>query len=140
MTERKSYSELMKLNTYEDRLKYLSLNGKVGDQTFGGHRYANQKFYRSKEWHDCRRKVILRDRCCDLGCEDREIDRGAIVHHINPITIEDILERRRCVLDPENLITVSKRTHELITYGSKEDIEGRKPYSERTKNDTCPWR
>lgn len=140
MTTKKSYSELVKLPTYEDRLKYLSLKGNVGDMTFGGHRYLNQKFYSSKEWKDCRRKVLLRDKCCDLACEDREIYRGAIVHHINPITIKDIVMRSKEVLDPENLITVSRRTHELITYGREEDVSSKSLPMERAKNDTCPWR
>lgn len=138
-TER-SYTELMKLPTYEERLKYLSLKGNVGDMTFGGHRYLNQKFYSSKEWRDCRRRVILRDKCCDLACEDRELDHGVLVHHINPITINDILQRSSKVLDPENLITVSRKTHELITYGREEDVNEKPLSPERTKNDTCPWR
>ena len=140
MTTKKSYTEMMKLPTYEERLKYLSLNGKVGDLTFGGHRYLNQKFYSSKEWRDCRRRVILRDKCCDLACEDRELDKGVMVHHINPITIADIVARSKKVLDPENLITVSRKTHELITYGREEDINIKPLSIERTKNDTCPWR
>lgn len=139
-TTKKSYTKLMKLPTYKERLKYLSLNGNVGDMTFGGHRYLNQKFYSSKEWRDCRRRVILRDKCCDLACEGREINGQVIVHHMNPVTIEDILLRRKNVLDPENLITVSRRTHELITYGQEENIDYIPSFAERTKNDTCPWR
>lgn len=139
-SDTKSYTELMSLPTYEERLKYLSLNGKVGDMTFGSHRYLNQKFYSSKEWRDCRRGVVLRDRGCDLACEGLEINGQIIVHHLNPITAEDVLLRRKKVLDPENLITVSRRTHELITYGRGEDPGYIPTFSERTKNDTCPWR
>ena len=137
---RKSYSEMMKLPTYEERLKYLSLNGNIGDMTFGGHRYLNQKFYSSKEWRKLRRDIIFRDNCCDLGCEGREIGRGALVHHINPITVDDVINRRKSVLDPENLITVSRKTHELITYGREADVNSSHSFSERKRNDTCPWR
>lgn len=139
----KSYSELMKLPSYEERLKYLSLNGKVADQTFGGRRMLNQRFYRSQEWKKCRRDIILRDKGCDLACEGMEISdkRNVIVHHLNPITPEDIIKRDPKVLDPENLITVSDFTHRLITYGKEGDPRyQQRKMTERRPGDTCPWR
>ena len=139
----KSYSELMKLPTYEERLEYLSLNGSVSEQTFGGRRILNQMFYRSNEWKKCKRNIVIRDGGCDLGCKGMEIeDRdGLVVHHINPITPEDILKRDPKVLDPENLITVSDFTHRLITYGCEKNRSLRKLGSlERKPGDTCPWR
>lgn len=134
----RTYSELMKLLTFEDRFEYLKLNGNVGEITFGGHRYLNQIFYRSKEWRSCRREIIIRDKGCDLGCDGYEIHGNIIVHHINPITIDDILNRDPKIFDPENLITTSHNTHEAISY-SNSDLLIKAP-SERIKNDTCLWR
>lgn len=139
----KSYSELMKLPTYKERLEYLSLNGTVADPTFGGRRILNQRFYQSKEWKRCRRNIIIRDGGCDLGCEGMEIPdrRNIIVHHLNPITPEDIMNRNPKVLDPENLITVSDLTHRLITYGREGEPNYRRgEVVERKPGDTCPWR
>lgn len=138
MTNIKSYSELVKLQTYEERFEYLKLNGSVGVDTFGGSRYLNQVFYKSDEWKTARNTVIIRDNGCDLGIEDRSIGKPILVHHINPITKEDILNRDPSLTDPENLICVSKLTHDAIHYGD-ENLLVKAPV-ERSKNDTCPWR
>lgn len=134
----KTYSELIKIPTFEDRFKYLSLSGKVGEATFGGHRYLNQMLYKMDEWKSTRREVILRDNGSDLGHEDHPITGSIYIHHINPITIDDILEQRPCVFDLENLISTSFRTHNGIHYGNEEVLP--KGLVVRTKNDTCPWR
>lgn len=136
----KTYSELIQLGTYADRFKYLKLNGKVGEDTFGCNRYLNQIFYKSPEWLRVRDIVIVRDSGCDLGCLDREI-RGQkiLIHHIEPITVDDIRMRSEKLLDPENLITVTKRTHDAIHYGDESILMATMPI-ERTPNDTCPWR
>lgn len=138
-TIKRSYSELIEIPTFDERFKYLSLKGSVGDFTFNGHRYLNQKLYRSEEWKSVRRRVIIRDNGCDLGCEDHPILGSVLIHHINPITIDDIVDRRRLVFDPENLICVSFDTHNAIHYG-KEDILVPSSWNARTKNDTCLWR
>lgn len=137
----KSYDELMKLNTFEERLNYLSLDGSVGTETFGFDRYLNQALYKSKEWRDVRRKVIIRDNGHDLGVNDEwseELTRP-IIHHINPITEKDIIERSPKVFDMNNLILCSHNTHNRIHYG---DTEGdtRKKITDRKPNDTSPWR
>lgn len=134
----RTYSELCKLISFEERYKYLRLCGKVGDETFGRDRYLNQILYKSEEWKSLRRKIILRDNGCDLGCDGYEIQGRILIHHINPISIDDILQRNPKVFDPENLITVSHNTHQAIHY-SDETILLTAPI-ERTKNDTCPWR
>lgn len=134
----KCYSELIKLPTFEERLNYLMLSGVVGEILFGGHRYLNQVFYKSKEWKDCRRDIILRDQGCDLACDGYEISGRILVHHILPITIDDLTCRTTKLFDPENLITVSHKTHEAITYGSRDFILTIPV--DRRKNDTCPWR
>lgn len=134
----KSYSELIKLKTYEDRLKYLKLHGKVSAETFGYDRYLNQMFYKTPEWKSIRNKVIVRDNACDLGILDRDIRSCIIVHHINPITLNDILNRSLKLLDLENLICTTKRTHDGIHYGN-DDIVFAGP-TERSPNDTIPWR
>lgn len=138
MTMSKTYSELIKLDTFEERFDYLKLSGKVGVETFGSDRYLNQKLYASDEWKAARRDVIIRDNGCDLGVNDRMLNKYILVHHINPITKEDILNKDPKLFDPENLICVSKLTHDAIHYGSK-DILITAPV-ERSKNDTCPWR
>lgn len=138
MNSYKTYSELITISSFEERFEYLSLSGIVGDITFGGHRYLNQKLYQSPEWKSIKREVILRDNGCDLAHEDYPIKGHIYIHHINPISIEDILERRSCVFDLENLISASFITHNAIHYGS-EELLTRKPII-RTKNDTCPWR
>lgn len=137
----KTYSELMQLETFEERYEYLRLGGRVGEETFGFDRHLNQKFYqKDQDWLDAREFVIIRDNGCDLGCPDRPIPDGVkiLVHHINPITMEDILNRNPKLFDPENLISTIKNTHDAIHYGD-ESLLITAPI-ERSKNDTCPWR
>lgn len=135
----KCYSELITLPTFEERFRYLKLDGNVGESTFGFERYLNQMFYKSREWLEIRDKIIVRDMGCDLGVKDREIrGRKILVHHIDPITPYDIRNRSRKLLDPENLITTMKRTHDAITFGD-ESLLVSAPVI-RTPNDTCPWK
>lgn len=137
----KSYSELIKLNTYEDRLKYLMLHGKVGEDTFGFDRYLNQSFYTRGDWRSFRDEIIVRDNGCDLGISEKEIlGKIVIIHHINPITEKDIIENNVTILlNPENAICTSDKTHKAIHYGydPKTLIDS---FTERTPNDTSPWR
>ncbi len=138
-TMTKTYTELITFKTFEERFRYLRLNGRVADETFGVQRWLNQVFYRTKEWKDFRREILIRDNMCDLGIEGRDIYNYALVHHINPITPKDILERRMDVLlNPENVITTIKRTHDAIHYGD-ETILALEP-ANRKPNDTIPWR
>ena len=138
-TMTKSYTELITFKTFEERFRYLRLNGRVAEETFGVQRWLNQVFYRTKEWKDFRREILIRDNMCDLGIEGRDIYNYALVHHINPITPKDILERRMDVLlNPENVITTIKRTHDAIHYGD-ETILVLEP-ADRKPNDTIPWR
>ena len=134
----KTYSELITIPTFEERFEYLKLDGQVGVETFGFNRYLNQTFYKSDEWLSIRDYVITRDNGCDLGMEGYEIYGRILIHHINPITKDDIIQRSRILLDPENLITTTKRTHDAIHYGDS-NLLMRAPI-ERKKNDTCPWR
>lgn len=134
----RTYSELITHPTFEERYEYLRLGGKVGEETFGFDRYLNQLLYKSNEWFDVRDYVILRDNGCDLGCLDREIQGRILVHHMNPINVEDILRRSKYLLDPEYLISTMKRTHDAIHYGDS-GLLITAPI-ERTINDTCPWR
>lgn len=134
----KTYSELITLPTFEERFRYLELDGQVGDETFGFDRYLNQKFYRSAEWKKVRQEVILRDGGCDLGIEDRPIFGKVLIHHINPVSIDAIKQKEDWVLDPEFLICTCKRTHDAIHY-SDESILFVEPI-ERIPNDTCLWR
>ena len=135
----KSYSELITIPTFEDRFEYLRLDGDVGRETFGFDRYLNQQFYTSYEYRKFRRQIILRDRACDLGLEEYPINGLVILHHINPISPDDILGRNvRILLDPENVICVSLRTHNAIHYGDSSSILTGP--IERKPNDTCPWR
>lgn len=134
----KTYSELIKLPTFEERYEYLKIGGRVGEETFGSDRWLNQLFYKDPEWIEVRDKVIIRDNGCDLGVEGREIQSRILVHHMNPITKDDILKRSKYLLDPEYLICTMKNTHDAIHYGDgglliKDPIV-------RRKNDTCPWR
>lgn len=138
MTSIKTYSELIKLPTFEERYRYLRLTGRVGKDTFGFDRYMNQNFYRSKEWKRIRDEVIVRDNGCDLGMEDRIIHGRILIHHMNPITDRDILDLTEFLLDPEYLICVDHTTHNAIHYGD-EDLLITNPVV-RTKNDTCPWK
>ena len=136
----KTYSELITIPTFEGRFEYLKLNGRVGETTFGSKRYLNQILYKTDKWLSTRDKIIIRDNGCDLGIQDREIKQPlkVLVHHINPITIEDVLNGDPKVFDPENLITIMHMTHEAVHYGN-EDLLIKDPV-ERFKNDTCPWR
>ena len=134
----KTYSELITLPTFLDRYHYLKLNGQVGKDTFGFDRYLNQIFYQSKEWRSTRDYVIARDNGCDLGIAGHEIYGKILIHHINPITADDILKRRDFLLNPEYLICTIKNTHDAIHY-SDESLLITDPV-ERSKNDTCPWK
>ena len=134
----KRYSELILLHTFEERYKYLQLNGVIGDETFGFDRYINQMFYRSQEWKQVRDYVIIRDNGCDLGIEGHEIRGKILIHHMNPIGIKDIQQVNKFLLDPEYLITTMLSTHNAIHYGD-ESLLVTDPI-ERSKNDTCPWK
>lgn len=134
----KSYDELSKLPTFIERFNYLKLNGSVGIQTFGSERYLNQALYKCREWKSIRNKVIIRDNGCDIGCDDRPISDRILVHHINPITIDDVLNRRSCVFDEQNLICVSHSTHNAIHYSDARQLI--EDYTERKPNDTSPWK
>lgn len=136
MTRR--YSELKRIKSFEDRYHYLRLGGVVGESTFGYDRYLNQLLYTSDRWKKTRNGIIIRDEACDLGIEDYSIHSRIFVHHINPITIEDVELDRYIVYDPENLICTSKRTHDAIHYGDESMIP--KPPIVRRPNDTCPWK
>lgn len=138
-TMNRSYSELSKLQTFEERYNYLKLNGKVGEELFGYARYLNQVFYqRSALWKKARQKVILRDNGCDLGVEGRDIKGAIYVHHMNPITIKMLKEEDPMLTDPENLICCSRKTHEAITLGL-DDLLPKEPIA-RFANDMCPWK
>lgn len=133
----RTYSDALLYRDFERRFNYLKLNGVVAHSTFGGHRYLNQALYQSDEWKRVRREVILRDDGCDLAIPDRPIHGKILVHHINPITQEDIVNRAAAIFDPDNLITVSFETHNALHYGDyslvAKDVISRKP------NDTSPW-
>lgn len=131
------YSELITFDTFEDRLKYLRLDGLVGIETFGYDRYLNQMLYKSADWKKIRYEIIVRDNGCDLGIDGYEIFISPLIHHINPITAEDIKNYNPIIFDPENLITTILSTHNAIHYGCKlpnNNIQNRVP------NDTCPWK
>lgn len=134
----KSYSELIRLPTFEERFEYCALHGKVGISTFGSHRFLNQDFYSRPEWKKVRRKVIIRDCGCDLGIEGREIGDRIYIHHLNPVTMDDLICARPILFDPDNLICVSHNTHEAIHYGDKNLLFT--GLTERRPNDTAPWR
>lgn len=134
----RTYSEIITLKTYEERFDYLKIGGRVGLETFGYDRYLNQILYNTKQWKKFRREIIIRDNACDLACEGYEINYRILVHHINPITVEDIINRNPMIFDPENAITTTHRTHNAIHYGDK-NLLILQPM-ERTPNDTCPWR
>lgn len=148
----KTYSELIKLPTFEERFEYLRTASRIGESTFGSDRYLNQMLYTSKLWDEVKTEIIIRDNACDLAMpgydirgkvilkDGREFKKAGmiIVHHINPITKQDILNRDPKVFDPENLICVSFKTHNAIHYGDLNSLT--LPPKERTPNDTCPWR
>lgn len=134
----KTYSELIRLSTFEDRFRYLMIRGSVGKDTFGADRYFNQKFYKSSEWRRIRYQVITRDLGCDLGIKGREIFGLIIVHHMNPFLMEDLAgDNAMDLLDPEYLICVSDSTHKAIHYGDESFLP--EIFVERRPNDTCPW-
>lgn len=132
----KTYSELMTLKTFEERLEYLKLPGTIGSETFGYDRYINQKFYRSPEWRRLRNDIFIRDNGCDLAIEDRPVYGSYIIHHMNPIAVTDIVDATDFLMNPEYLITVVRQTHDAIHYGS--DVQSIKP-TERKPNDTRLW-
>lgn len=135
----RTYSELIRLPIFLDRFRYLQLGGQVGVETFGYDRYLNQILYRTGEWKRFRREIIIRDNGCDLACEGYEIvGQKILVHHINPISVEDVLQRDSKVFDPENVICTILNTHNAIHY-SDESLLVTEPI-ERKPNDTCPWR
>lgn len=134
----RTYSELIKFTTFEERYLYLKLDGKVGEETFGFRRWVNQKFYHSDEWLSFRDTIIIRDNGCDLGVFGFDIFGSILIHHLTPITYEDIINQNPMVFDPENVISTKLSTHNAIHYGDKDLLIGLP--IERTKNDTCPWR
>lgn len=135
----RTYDELMSFETFEERFEYLKIGGQVGEVSFGFDRILNQNFYQSVEWKKVRRDVIARDLGCDLGIEDRPIQTGILVHHMNPIMIEDVEDRTEYLLNPDFLITTRKETHRAIHYGDSDFLKIFE-YVERKPNDTAPWR
>jgi hypothetical protein len=134
----RTFTELSNLQTFEDRFRYLQLNGTVGKETFGFDRFINQEFYRSTEWKAVRDLVILRDNGCDLGAEGREIYGKIYIHHMNPVNPKDIQTKSEFLLNPEYLITTTHATHNAIHYGD-ETLLIKAPVN-RSKYDTCPWK
>lgn len=137
-TNIRTYSELITLPTFLERFEYLKLGGRVGTETFGYDRYLNQTLYRSPEWKRFRRDMIVRDNGLDLACEDYEIHGKILLHHIDPLTPEDVINRHPKIFDPENVICVSLNTHNAIHYGDKDLLLT--DFITRTKHDTCPWK
>lgn len=134
----RTYSELITIPSYIERFEYLNLVGRVGDETFGSKRYLNQILYKTERWMLLRSKILIRDNGCDLGIEGREIYSRATIHHIEPITIDDVLNHNPKVFDPDNLITTADMTHKAIHYGSI-DLLVKEPII-RSAHDTCPWK
>ena len=134
----RTYSELIQLKTFEERFEYLKLDGTVGESTFGFDRYLNQMFYTSIEWRNFRRDIILRDNGCDLAIPGLDIIGKIFIHHLNPLTKEDILNRTEYLMNPEFVVCASKLTHDDIHYGDSNLLP--KGPIERKRNDTCPWR
>lgn len=134
----RTYTELIQFKTFEERYEYLRLGGIVGQDTFGFDRYLNQRFYRSPEWKQIRRDVIIRDEGRDLAMEGYELYKGIYVHHMNPITVKDLVDVTDWLLNPEYLVCVSKRTHDAIHFGDKSLLP--ELPKERTLNDMCPWK
>ena len=132
------YSELIRLQTFEERYEYLKLSGIVGESTFGSNRYLNQQFYQSQKWQSIRNQVIIRDTGCDLGIEGRDIFGRIYIHHMNPISVDDVVSMSDLLISPEYLICTAYDTHNAIHYGD-ENLLILEPV-ERTKNDTCPWK
>lgn len=139
MNKIRTYSELITIPTYKERFNYLKLDGLVGKETFGYDRYINQQLYQhNPRWKSVRDKVIIRDNGCDLGVEGYEIFGKIIVHHMNPITMDDIINDRDWIYDPEYLICTVHNTHNAIHYGDEKQLITAPIV--RTKNDTCPWK
>lgn len=137
----RTYSELKAIDSFFDRYRYLRIGGKVGEDSFGFDRFLNQEFYRSSEWRKLRRQIIIRDQAYDLGCKDRPIPDGCIIiiHHMNPITEDDILQHSDWLTNPEYLISTTLDTHNAIHYGDESLLAASGP-TIRVPNDTCPWR
>ena len=133
----RSYSELRQIETFEERFRYLALKGNVGQSTFGFDRWVNQGFYTSREWRQARDGIIVRDNGCDLGLDGFEIHSGLYIHHLNPITLEQLEAGDDCLLDPNNLITVTHRTHNAIHYGDERQLPLRPV--DRKPGDTKLW-
>ena len=136
-TRIRTYSEMVELETFDERFEYLKLSGGVGASTFGFDRYINQEFYRSPEWERVRRHVILRDDGCDLGVEGYEIRVKPLIHHMNPMTAEDVIHREDWILDPEFLVLTCHRTHNNIHFGAKNPYP--KVVADRSPRDTRLW-
>lgn len=134
----RTYSELRKITTFEERFEYLKLNGNVGEITFGFDRYLNQIFYNSIEWRSIRDEIIIRDLGCDLGVKGYDIVNGILIHHMNPISKHDIETHSEILINPEYLISTTSMTHKAIHYGNQDLLV--KPLVIRKPNDTCPWR
>ena len=137
----KTYTELISLPTFEERFEYLKMNGRVGAETFGYDRYLNQVFYNSHEWRQFRHQIIIRDNACDLGIEDRPILRKGqlLIHHMNPITKQQLIDRDPDLMNPEYVIVCMKSpTHEAIHYGDS-SLLVQNDLNVRTKGDTCLW-
>lgn len=139
MANKKKYREMIRFNNFEDRFNYLKLRGSVGIDTFGFDRYLNQNLYRSDEWKRARQQVIARDNGCDLGISGMEISGKIYVHHMNPLTKDDIFESSENLFNPEYLICVSHETHNAIHYGDSSYLERNKT-ANRTANDMSPWK
>lgn len=136
----KTYSELIRIPTFEERYQYLRLYGSVGEETFGFRRWFNQEFYHSDKWKRFRDQIIIRDSGCDLALDGFEIYDSIIIHHLNPITYDDILNQNSCVFDPDNVVCTKLSTHNAIHYGEDEILLSKIFPVERTRNDTCPWK
>jgi hypothetical protein len=131
------YSEVSRIDTFEDRFRYLSLRGVVGEVTFGFDRYLNQEFYRSKEWRKVRQEVIIRDNGCDLAFPGFEIHDRIYIHHMNPMSVSDIVDGDDGILDPELLICVTMKTHNAIHYGDESQLP--REFKSREPGDTASW-
>ena len=138
METTRRYSDLKRFDNFKDRYEYLKLTGEVGATTFGFDRYLNQMLYHSPQWKKARRDVIIRDNGCDLGVEGRDLHSKIIIHHMNPITVEDVENMDPKIFDLEFLISVSQKTHNAIHYGDESQLS--KEYEPRKPGDTCPWK
>ena len=134
----RTYRELRRIPTFLERYRYVKMSGVIGEATFGFDRYLNQLLYTSDKWKSTRNDIIIRDDGCDLGVSGYEIHARLFVHHLNPITIDDIELMRDCIFDPDNLIVTSKRTHDAIHFGNEDLLP--KPPTIRTRGDTCLWK